>query len=810
MQTYHFTKIVVRSGVLILILSAILYFSLNGFNFSQSGETQKIHNDVKYSQVRIYAKTDADFQRIQQADLFLDHGIRKPGLYFETWLSENEIQLLKNSGVPYEITIDDWDTYYNNRQNLMTPGELELQKQQLKDEVNITHSIYGTMNNGAMRYSEVMSKLDSMRIWYPNLISVKWSIGTTYESRFQWVVRITKNPDAPSGRPQVFLHALIHAREPESMEQQFFFVFWLLENYNIDPIATYILNNREIIWLPIVNPDGYVYNEPGGGMWRCNRHFTTGSCGPVDPNRNFGIYQFWNSTNGGSSTNECDGGQGTYRGAFPNSELETSNIRTLYYANNFKTGLGGHTYGNYMIKPYCWNDPTGTPDDVMFNVFLTDLTMYNHYTKGFPSQTVGYYVRGGTDDFYYYDSLNTSAHTYFMTPETGTTGFWPTQAELIPLAQGMLWSNQYICLIAGPYVNVTSTTFNQPTYLPGQSGTYKVRFMNKGVMTANNIHVNWNPVNSYITIPVQQYNRATLNTFASDSATFNFTVASNVPLNCAIPTILSVKLDTSTIYTQNVYVYVGNGTITLADSAENGMTKWTDPTGHWTVHTDYYHTPTHSFAYAPYQASANYSLTLAQSINVAPYPVTYLSFWNRYSLENGWDFGHVEISSNNGSIWQEVTSYTGNNTTWTLQSFDITSFANYATQLLIRFRLSSDNNTQSSGWWVDDIKLTNYCLATVGVNGNNSQLPKTFALEQNYPNPFNPSTSIKFQLPKSEFVTITVFDMLGRRIASLVNEQKEAGYYDIKFDGTNYASGMYFYKIEAGNFTDTKKMILIK
>jgi flagellar hook assembly protein FlgD len=96
------------------------------------------------------------------------------------------------------------------------------------------------------------------------------------------------------------------------------------------------------------------------------------------------------------------------------------------------------------------------------------------------------------------------------------------------------------------------------------------------------------------------------------------------------------------------------------------------------------------------------------------------------------------------------------------------------------------------------------------VNGNSNQIPKTFALEQNYPNPFNPGTNIKFQLPKSEFVTVTIFDMLGKKVATLVNEQKEAGYYDIKFDGTNYASGMYFYKIEAGNFTDTKKMILIK
>jgi carboxypeptidase T len=797
-----------RSSVLFIILSILLYFTINAF--VQTGNSNNpAHNDKKFSQVRIFAKTDVDFKIIQQAGLFLDHGIRKPGNYFETWLSEYEIQALNRSGVPYEITINDWDAYYNSRQNLMTPAEIESQRKQSRDDISINHSIYGTMNNGSMKYSEVMQKLDSMRLWYPNLISVKWSIGTTYESRTQWVVRITKNPDAPSGRPQVFLHALIHAREPESMEQQFFFVFWLLENYNIDPIATYIINNREIIWLPIVNPDGYVFNEPGGGMWRANRHITSGNCGPVDCNRNYGIYNFWNSSNNGSSTDPCNGGQGTYRGTFPNSELETSNIRTLFFANSFNAGLGGHTYGNYMIKPYAWSDPAGTPDDAMFNVFLGDLTRDNHYTKGFPSQTVGYYVRGDADDFYYYDSANTSHHCYFMTPETGTTGFWPTQAEIIPLAQGMLWANQYICLIAGPYVNVTATAFNQPTYQPGQSGTFKVNFMNKGVLTANNIHVNWNPMNSYITIPVQQYNKASLNTFASDSATFNFTVATGAPINCAIPTSLNVKLDTNTIFAQTVYVYVGNGTLTLCDSAENGISNWTPQAG-WGVNSTYYHSPSHSFGYQNYPNNANYSLTLAQPINMSSSPVAYLSFWTEYNVEDGYDFGNVEISSNNGGTWQTVTTYTGNHMTWVPQSFDITNYVNGSSQVLIRFRLTSDANITATGWFIDDIKITNFCNTLVGINKNNNQIPKRFGIEQNYPNPFNPSTNIKYQLPIQEYVTIKVYDILGKEVLTLMNGKKDAGYYEVKFDASNIASGMYFYKIVAGSFIETKKMVVIK
>jgi hypothetical protein len=99
----------------------------------------------------------------------------------------------------------------------------------------------------------------------------------------------------------------------------------------------------------------------------------------------------------------------------------------------------------------------------------------------------------------------------------------------------------------------------------------------------------------------------------------------------------------------------------------------------------------------------------------------------------------------------------------------------------------------------------------IGTAENHNQLPKRFALEQNYPNPFNPSTDIKFQLPIQSYVTIKVYDLLGKEIVALMNnEKKDAGYYDVKFDASNLASGLYFYKIEAGTFTDTKKMVLVK
>jgi len=89
-------------------------------------------------------------------------------------------------------------------------------------------------------------------------------------------------------------------------------------------------------------------------------------------------------------------------------------------------------------------------------------------------------------------------------------------------------------------------------------------------------------------------------------------------------------------------------------------------------------------------------------------------------------------------------------------------------------------------------------------------VPMEFSLAQNYPNPFNPSTSIEYSVPSNEFVTLKIYDVLGNTVSTLVNENKEAGKYNITFDASNLTSGIYFYSINAGGFTQVKKMMLVK
>ncbi len=106
-------------------------------------------------------------------------------------------------------------------------------------------------------------------------------------------------------------------------------------------------------------------------------------------------------------------------------------------------------------------------------------------------------------------------------------------------------------------------------------------------------------------------------------------------------------------------------------------------------------------------------------------------------------------------------------------------------------------------------KLTITYTIPTGINSN-TEIPSSYYLEQNYPNPFNPVTSINFGLPKSENVKLAVYNELGMEVGVLFNGTKEAGLHSVSFNAENYCSGIYFYKLTAGEFTETKKMSIIK
>jgi hypothetical protein len=107
-------------------------------------------------------------------------------------------------------------------------------------------------------------------------------------------------------------------------------------------------------------------------------------------------------------------------------------------------------------------------------------------------------------------------------------------------------------------------------------------------------------------------------------------------------------------------------------------------------------------------------------------------------------------------------------------------------------------------------KRQNIINAITDVRQVKSNIPDRYKLSQNYPNPFNPATNIEFSLPKSSNGTLKVFNILGQEIATLVNENKNAGTYKVDFDASKLTSGIYIYRLDAGSFTSERKMILMK
>ena len=180
----------------------------------------------------------------------------------------------------------------------------------------------------------------------------------------------------------------------------------------------------------------------------------------------------------------------------------------------------------------------------------------------------------------------------------------------------------------------------------------------------------------------------------------------------------------------------------------------------------------------------------------------------------------VAGSSNNGSninftlvrysINGTLDTTFGTNGKITTQVGSSDDFANFVT-------IQNDEKIIVAGYSYNNYNYSVFTLArynsgpTTGIKEENQNAkPITFALEQNYPNPFNPTTKIKYLQSNASYVSLKIYDILGSKVATLVNEEKSAGSYEVNLNGSNLSSGIYFYKIQAGNFVQTKKMILLK
>ena len=875
-----------------------------------------------YKEVKIFINSDEDIGKLLQIGLEFDHFHYDKGKSITTVISDREFEILSNSTYNYQILINDWFEYYNNLPKL-TESEKANFIQLSKEKFNVEGFGFGSMG-GFFTLNEIYARLDSMSVLYPNIITPKFQIGTSIENRPIYAVKISDNPNINEAEPQVLIDALIHAREPAGMMAVMYYMYYLLENYGTDPEVTYLVNNREIYFIPCMNPDGYEYNRTtnpnGGGQWRKNRRNNGGSFG-VDLNRNWGYMWGYNNT-GSSGTPSSE----TYRGTAPFSEPENQAVRDFCLQKNFKTALNYHTYSNLLLYPWGYiNQPS--PDNALFVEYSTDMVAFNGYQNGQPP-VILYDVNGATDDWMYGEQ-DAKPKIISMTPEVGSSsdGFWPAQSRIFPLAMENLKPNLYITWVAGGYVSMVNPTFSQQYFNPGDVVQINVpQIKNKGLSDAFNTSLVLTSDNPQITIINGNINVGNVpaRTSVNNSQNFSFSIG-NIPPDVTVKMMVTTYTDAVPMRVDTLKFITGTPILLFADTTNNINTNWTvtanPTTPKWETTTTTFYSAPNSYTDSPvgnYANNATVIMTTTNPINLGANQNPKLTFYTKWDIENNWDYGQVEISTNNGSSWIPLTGlytnpgtgsfqpngeplYDGIQTNWVREEIMLTGYT--SSQNKLRFKLRTDGSVQKDGWYLDDIsiyvmgiipvelssftgryenekvilewttssELNNlgfeiqrkifgknsnwevlsfvegkgtsserniysfiddspvngtiiYRLKQIDIDGSyrilptvsvDINLPAEFSLEQNYPNPFNPSTVISYQLPVNGDVTLKVYDILGNEIATLVDEYKEAGRYEIEFPAetrhaSSLSSGVYLYKLTVGNYSQVKKMVLMR
>ena len=391
----------------------------------------------RYSMVEIYVHDD-NAQKIASLPFAMEctaHQHARTADVIRLPLTETEIAKLKKDNIAYKILIEDLSAFYAKR------NRADLAEAQNNLLAMNTKMKLGSMG-GYFTLEEAVANLDYLFKKYgeKGLITEKKSIGRTANGRDIYMVKISDNAtsDEQNSEPQIMYTAVHHACEPAGLMTVVYFMYYLLENYETDTRVRNIVDNRELFFIPVVNPDGYAYNQQtnpdGGGLWRKNRNGSG-----VDPNRNYGPKKYWNFKNKGSSDDPEDV---TYRGTAPFSEKETQTIRDFVATKNIRLNLNYHAFGNVVYYPWAHKDVIASPHCLPL---MKEMTRVNGYSYGSSDKMI-YPIRGDADDW-----LLEVQDILSVTPEVGSwwDGFWPSPKRIFPLAKENIDAN----LAAAEYVD---------------------------------------------------------------------------------------------------------------------------------------------------------------------------------------------------------------------------------------------------------------------------------------------------------------------------------------------------------------------
>lgn len=824
------------------------------------GCIQLTYAQENYKRVSITNVNEFLIHDLQNIGIDLTCGVIQKDQKLTLELFDYELDQLDEQNINYNVLIEDMQEFYSKRAIEDLPkASLELQQEKVRSAQR-SYSVNEILNNvgqydgcdeidwatpanwkindatnypaetnhfgGCLTYQMVLDELDLMQSLYPNLISVKTDASptnqTTIEGRTVYYVRISDNPSIDeAGEPETLYQSLIHSREAATVMNQLFFMWYLLENYATDDAIKNLINNQALYFIPVYNPDGFVYNETvapnGGGGQRKNRNTSApGSCGTylegIDLNRNSQFY--WN--NGGSSGNSCNQ---TYRGTTYFSEPETQIMRDFFLLHDFELALNHHSYKNAMLHAYAGTTITNPrPDE--YSKYNHDMTHYNRYAHG-PSTSISALNSGNMNDWMLggpsgpgSNGTGSGKETLAWTPENGLAsegtggtygGFWPQPSNYLPIAKRAMRMNFLAAYFSGKYAKLHDLNKTDITSL---SGNLNFAVENLG-QTSSDFTVTVTPVSSNIISLGAPSTQSGMAVLQQNNVNISYVLDPGISALDKIEFKVVLTNDYASdnvLYEANIVKLYNPNVIFVDDPDSSGLTNWTQ-TGTWYTTSDAYSgttaiTTTNTF---PYANSDSKQLQMNGSVNLTGLPAVLVQFYGKWDLERSFDYVQIE-GSTNGTTWTPLcgkltkpgspdanNTYSGKSGTdnsfqpdgeslydgdtqdkWNMEEILIdastNSFLYNQSTVYFRFNFRTDStnrqdsyyNADFEGFSFDDFRIIDLTENTLSIDTFSSEDLKV------YPNPFYNTIEINFaEADISNEIDLIIYDIKGRLIYEL-------------------------------------------
>ncbi|AEH01910.1 peptidase M14 carboxypeptidase A [Lacinutrix sp. 5H-3-7-4] len=547
---------------------------------------------------------------------------------------------------------------------------------------------------------------------------------TFWQPETIYYIRITGDQSStPEGsKPQILFTSMIHSREVSALMNNMYFMWYLVENYDTDPAIKELVDNNELYFVPVVNPDGLKWNEhldarqdglvdDGSYFQRKNLRPNTGGTGNtsenrgVDLNRNFDYYWGLNDI-GSSGLSTNNGANGTYRGPAPESEPETQIMVDFITTRNIKSAVWNHSYANSVPHPYGGEptDSSGREDE--FYRWHEEMTRYNRYLYG---ATIFYESNGIPDDWMMGGDVDNNGSTgsgqaiIATTPEHGGEGFWPTPSTIIPIAKRSMRISLATAYYGGKYAKLHDLTQSNLTNL-----TENIEFGIERIgQTASDFTVTVTPVSSNITSISSPVTETGMPVLSQRTVSFSLNLDPSITTNQEIQYNVKLSNDDGIIYEANYKKYYQPTLLFDHDPDATGLTGWTQSNG-WINTTSDAYSGSNAISTGTYNNNVTKTLTTTNSYDFTNSEEVLIQFYSKWDIERNYDFVEVLGSPDGGSSWVSLCgNYTKPNATSATTSHDnkSSSYANF--------------QANSSGQVYDGDRMDNWVMEEFTIDASN-------------------------------------------------------------------------------------------